>query len=91
MTIAVLYTTLAAVKIKPEKNFRVERESNPDPAITGAVLSPVSYPSQLGEGQAWVCIIPINDEYIDMNMFETYFVLRLKYSIWMTIAVMYTT
>ena len=32
------------MKIKPEKKkFRLERESNPDPAITGAVLSPVSF------------------------------------------------
>ena len=37
--------TIAVVKIKPEKNFRLERESNLDPAITGAVLLPVSYPS----------------------------------------------
>ena len=35
MTIAVMYTTSAVIKIKPEKNFRLERESNPDPAITG--------------------------------------------------------
>ena len=62
MTIAVMYTTLAVVKIKPEKNFRLERESNPDPVITGAVLSPVSYPSQLGDGHSWVRIIPVGDE-----------------------------
>ena len=44
------------------------------------MLSPVSYPSQLGDGHSRVRIIPVSDEYIDMNMFETYFVLRLKYS-----------
>ena len=29
-----------------------------------------------------VRIIPVGDEYMDMNMFETYFVLQLKYSHW---------
>ena len=43
------------------------------------------YPAILAE-QAW----SIKD-LLDMNMFETYFVLRLKYSVRMTIAVMYTT
>ena len=52
MTITVMYTTQAVVKIKPEKNFRLERELNPVPAITGAVLSTVSYPSQLGDGHS---------------------------------------
>ena len=33
MTIAVMYTTLGVVKIKPEKNFKLEQESNPDLAI----------------------------------------------------------
>ena len=37
---------LSSNEIEVKKNFRLERESNPDPAITGAVLSPVSYPSQ---------------------------------------------
>ena len=71
--------------------FRLERESNPDTAIIGAVLLPVSYPSQLGDGHSWVRIIPVGDEYMDTNMFETYFVLHILYSLWMTIAVMYTT
>ena len=62
------------MKIKPGKSFRLERESNPEPTITDAVLSPVSYPSQLGDGYSGVRTVPVSDEYIDMNMFETYFV-----------------
>ena len=48
-----VHNLLAVVKIKPEKKkFGLERESNPDLAITGAVLSPVSYPSQLADGHS---------------------------------------
>ena len=47
-----VHNLLAVVKIKPEKNFRLEWESNPDLAITGAVLSSVSYPRQLADSHS---------------------------------------
>ena len=54
MTIAVMYTTQAVVKIKPEKNFKLERESNPDPAIP-----PQAGGSRFGVGRKWEnCELP---------------------------------
>ena len=53
MTIAVMYAAQAVVKIKPEKILGSNgNRTRPNPAITGAVLSPVSYPSQQGDGHS---------------------------------------
>ena len=77
MTIAVC-TQLKQLWKLSRKKIRLERESHQDPAITSAVLSPVSYPSQLGDDHSWVRIIPVGDEHMDMNMFEKIFCTALK-------------
>ena len=43
MIIAVIYATKAVAKIKPEKKFRLEQDSNTDLCNTGAVLYQLSY------------------------------------------------
>ena len=76
--------------------WRLDRESNPSHIGGRRVFSPLHHPCCVFRlfSHFFFCILWASNHMIldmNMNMFETYSVLRLKYSVWMAIAVMYTT
>ena len=63
---------LKQLKKQPEKKFRLERDSNPWPCDTGAMLYPLSCQATWIDGQLWVRHIPDDSEHIWIWIYENH-------------------
>ena len=63
---------LEQLKKQPEKTFRFERDSNPWPCDTGAMLYPLNYQATWIDGQLWVRHIPDDSKYIWIWIYENH-------------------